>query len=144
MSKQNKVYKVHSQEALVSEALSANEPVLLFFTNDWVASPAVIETVVNSIADEFYGEVKFVQAPKTSQTQFCQRMGLTFCPELMVIINGQVTSHAHGQVSKTSLQRMLTLVRFCIVENAASSRRICTAHAVHCDVYPTAGVNLRV
>lgn len=73
-----------------SEVLKSELPVLVDFYADWCGPCRMIAPVVEELAEEYAGEVKFAKVDVDTEGQIARDFGIRSIPALLIYRNGEV------------------------------------------------------
>ena len=89
------------------EELRAELPVLVDFWAEWCGPCHALEPVVEELAKEYDGKVKFVKMDTEQNFDVPARYGIRSLPTLLVFKGGQQVEQIIGLRPKTDLKRSL-------------------------------------
>lgn len=91
-----------------SDVLKASTPTLVDFWAPWCAPCRRIAPVVDSVAEEYSGKVKFVKLNVSDNPNVASRYNVRGIPTLMLFNNGEpVATHVGGDLSKSTLSSFI-------------------------------------
>jgi thioredoxin 1 len=90
------------------DVIKAETPVLVDFWADWCAPCKMIAPIVEELADEFDGSVRFAKLDVDSNPKTATNYGIRGIPTLLIFNGGQPVDQVVGAVSKSVLKRRLT------------------------------------
>jgi len=90
-----------------SEVLKATEPVLVDFWAPWCAPCRMIAPLVEELAAENAGSIKFGKLNIDESPKAAQQFGINSIPTLLLFKNGEVAERMVGVQPKTRLQGAL-------------------------------------
>ena len=89
------------------EVLRSNQPVLVDFGAEWCVPCKKLEPIVEDLASNYTGRVKFGQVDVGKSTGIAAKYGIMSVPTILIIAEGQVKEHLTGLVSKDKLVKSL-------------------------------------
>ena len=89
------------------EVLRAELPVLVDFWAEWCGPCHALEPVVEELAEEYGGKVKFVKMDTEQNFDVPARYGIRSLPTLLVFKGGQQVEQLMGLRPKVDLKRSL-------------------------------------
>ena len=90
-----------------SEVIDSTTPVLVDFWADWCAPCKIVAPIVEELAEEFDGKVKFAKLDVDSNPQSATNFGVRGIPTLLIFNDGQPVGQVVGAVPKSVLKRRL-------------------------------------
>jgi thioredoxin 1 len=96
------------QNDFENEVLRANEPVLVDFWAEWCGPCRMIGPVIESLAIEYNGQVKFAKVAVDDHQDLCAKYGIRSIPTLLLFRNGELVDRIVGAVSRTYLTEKLS------------------------------------
>ena len=99
-----------TDEEFEQEVLDADLPVLVDFWATWCAPCKIVGPIVEELADEYEGRVKFVKLDTEENFEVPDRYGIRNLPTLLVFKGGQQVDQVFGARSKAELKRTLEKV----------------------------------
>ena len=89
------------------EVLHSDTPVLVDFWAEWCAPCRMIAPIVDELADEYDGRVKFAKVDVDTSPGTAVKYGVRSIPMLLVFKGGQPVEQIIGAVPKTMLKKKL-------------------------------------
>ena len=89
------------------EVSNAETPVLVDFWADWCAPCKMIAPIVEELATEFDGKVKFAKVDVDSNPKSAMNFGIRGIPTLLIFSGGKPVDTVVGAVPKSVLKRRL-------------------------------------
>lgn len=78
------------------EVLQSNVPTVVDFYADWCGPCRMVSPIIESLAKEYAGRVKFVKVNTDDNPELTERFGIMSIPTVMVFKGGQVASSTIG------------------------------------------------
>ena len=86
------------------QVVNADTPVLVDFWADWCAPCKMIAPIVEELAEEFDGKVKFTKLDVDSNPKSAMTYGIRGIPTLLIFKGGQPVDQIVGAVAKKALK----------------------------------------
>ncbi len=99
-----------TDEEFEQEVLDAELPVLVDFWATWCAPCKIVGPIVEELADEYDGRVKFVKLDTEENFEVPDRYGIRTLPTLLVFKGGEQVDQVFGARTKAELKRTLEKV----------------------------------
>ncbi len=89
------------------EVLSSDTPVLVDFWAPWCGPCKMVAPVVDELAEEYDGKVKFVKLNTDDNIETASKYGIRSIPTLIVFKNGEAVEQVVGFRPKSELKKSL-------------------------------------
>ena len=89
------------------EVVNADTPVLVDFWADWCAPCKVIAPIVEELAEEYDGQIKFGKVDVDSNPKVATTYGIRGIPALLIFKAGEPVDQVVGAVPKSVLKKRL-------------------------------------
>ena len=89
------------------EVLEADTPVLVDFWADWCAPCKMVAPILDELAEEYDGKVKFTKLDVDSNPQIAMQYGIRSIPTLLVFKDGGAVDQVVGAVPKAAIKKRL-------------------------------------
>lgn len=89
------------------EVIAASEPVLVDFSAAWCGPCRSMNPVLEELAREYQGRVKFVQIEIDDNPESVKKFGIRSIPNIKVFWQGRIIDEIIGAVPKHELARRL-------------------------------------
>ena len=89
------------------EVIQADTPVLVDFWADWCAPCKMIAPIVEELAGEFDGKIKFTKLDVDSNPKSAGSYGIRGIPAMLIFNEGEPVDQVVGAVSKSVLKKRL-------------------------------------
>ena len=90
-----------------TEVLKSEEPVLVDFWAPWCGPCRMVAPVVEELASEYDGKVKFLKLNTDDNVQTASRYGVRSIPTLMMFKGGEAVDHVIGFRPKSQLKQTI-------------------------------------
>ena len=96
-----------TDDTFQAEVLDADVPVLVDFWAEWCAPCKMIAPIVDALADEYDGQVKFAKMDVDTNHKTPKRYGIRSIPTLLIFSGGSPVDQVVGAVPKAALKGRL-------------------------------------
>jgi thioredoxin 1 len=96
-----------SDTTFQQEVLEADTPVLVDFWAPWCGPCRMVAPVVEELAEEYNGKVKFVKLNTDDNTSTASNYGIRSIPTLLLFKGGQIVDQVIGFRPKGDLKRSI-------------------------------------
>lgn len=90
-----------------SDVLQSKTPVVIDFWAEWCGPCKTIAPVIDELADEYLGKVKFGKVNVDFNQQTAMKYGIRSIPSLLIFKDGSVVNQIIGSVPKDSIVKLL-------------------------------------
>ena len=102
--------KEYSTTDFKSEVVESDTPVLVDFWAEWCGPCKVIAPVVEELANDYEGKIKFGKVNVDDHNMIASEYGVRSIPTLLVFKNGSVVNQIVGAVPKEKITAILDKV----------------------------------
>ena len=96
-----------SDETFDQEVVKADTLVLVDFWADWCGPCKMIAPIVEELAEEYDGRIKFTKLDVDSNPKSATNFGIRGIPTLLIFNDGKPVDQVVGAVSKAALKKRL-------------------------------------
>ena len=96
-----------TDEQFEQEVLKADLPVMVDFWAEWCGPCKIVSPIVEELAEEYSGKVKFVKLDTEENFDTPDRYGIRSLPTLMIFKGGEQVDQIFGARPKAELKRYL-------------------------------------
>ena len=96
-----------TQQNFETEVLGADVPVLVDFWASWCGPCRMLSPVVDELAEQYNGKVKFGKINVDEQPRLAMNYGVESIPTLLLFKNGKPVDKSIGVVPKSHIEQML-------------------------------------
>lgn len=90
------------------EALENPLPLMVLFIADWSGGCHIISSVIENLAAEFKGQIRFARLDAEVNVRIPKAYGISALPTLIFFKNGRVVDHIVGVISEQALAARLS------------------------------------
>ena len=102
--------KEYSTDDFKSEVVESDAPVLVDFWAEWCGPCKVIAPVVEELANDYEGKIKFGKVNVDDHNMVASEYGVRSIPTLLIFKNGAVVNQIVGAVPKEKITAILDAV----------------------------------
>ena len=95
---------VITDDTFEAEVIKSELPVLVDFWADWCAPCKMIAPIVEELANEMDGKVKFAKLDVDANPKTATNYGIRGIPTMLIFNNGQPVDQVVGAVAKSALK----------------------------------------
>ncbi len=99
-----------TRENFDQEVLKSSIPVLVDFWADWCGPCKMLEPVLEELAQEYNGKIKFAKVRADTQQELVNQYNIRAVPTLLLFWNGRVRTQVVGLRSKEEIKEALASV----------------------------------
>ena len=96
-----------TDQSFEEEVLKSDTPVLIDFWAEWCGPCKILGPVINDVAEDFVGKVKFTKLNIDSNPDNTKNFGIRGIPTITLFKNGEKTATSVGVLSKSELTNFL-------------------------------------
>ena len=96
-----------SDDSFQQEVLDSDQPVLVDFWAEWCGPCKLIAPVVDELADEYDGKVKFAKVNVDDNPKTAMEYGIRSIPTMLIFKGGKPVKQIVGAVAKSVLHDSL-------------------------------------
>ena len=102
--------KEYTNDDFKSEVVESDAPVLVDFWAEWCGPCKVIAPVVEELANDYKGKIKFGKVNVDDNNMLASEYGVRSIPTLLIFKNGAVVNQIVGAVPKEKITAILDTV----------------------------------
>ena len=102
--------KEYTSDDFKSEVVESDTPVLVDFWAEWCGPCKVISPVVEELATDYKGKIKFGKVNVDDNNMVASEYGVRSIPTLLIFKNGSVVNQIVGAVPKEKITDILDTV----------------------------------
>ena len=96
-----------TDDTFTDEVVNSDTPVLVDFWAEWCGPCKMIAPIVEELAEEFDGKIKFTKLDVDSNPQSAMNFGIRGIPTLLIFDDGKPVDQVVGAVPKSVLKKRL-------------------------------------
>ena len=101
--KADSIYITLTDANFQREVLENTQPVLVLFAADWSGSCHIVSSVIESLAADFKGQIRFARLDVEVNLRMTKDYGIRTIPTIIFFRNGRVVDHFFGVVPEKIL-----------------------------------------
>ncbi len=99
--------KAVGDKDFIQEVLESDTPVLVDFWADWCAPCKMVAPLIDELAEEYDGKIKFTKVDVDDNPQTAMQYGIRSIPTLLFFKGGAPVDQVVGVVPKAALKKRL-------------------------------------
>jgi len=99
--------KAVGDKDFIQEVLESDTPVLVDFWADWCAPCKMVAPLLDELAKEYDGKIKFTKVDVDDNPQTAMQYGIRSIPTLLVFKGGAPVDQVVGAVPKAAIKKRL-------------------------------------
>ena len=99
--------KAVGDKDFIQEVLESDTPVLVDFWADWCAPCKMVAPLIDELAKEYDGKIKFTKVDVDDNPQTAMQYGIRSIPTLLVFKGGAPVDQVVGAVPKATIKKRL-------------------------------------
>ena len=96
-----------TDDSFETEVLKSDKPVLIDFWAEWCGPCKVLGPIIDDVAPEFEGKVRFTKINKDENPNTAPKYGIRGIPTIMIFKNGDLAATNVGVLTKSELTNFL-------------------------------------
>ena len=96
-----------TSDTFAAEVLQSQQPVLVDFYADWCPPCRLLAPMLDRLADEYAGRIKFVKVNSDQEPELAEQFGITGLPTVLLFENGQQVGQFVGLPQEDDLRQQL-------------------------------------